>query len=58
LVEGVERSQGGPLVLGGFSQGAMVAAEVTFRSDVRVDGGHEMPAAVVVALNRFLERLQ
>lgn len=121
LVEGVERSQGGPIVLGGFSQGAMVAAEVTFRSDVRVDalvllsgtvvdeasweqyfhrrrgtpvflshgtadpvlpfvvadrfrarleatglrvtwvpfdGGHEMPAAVVAALNRFLERLQ
>lgn len=121
LVEGVERSQGGTLVLGGFSQGAMVAAEVTFRSDVRVDalvllsgtlvdeaaweqhfhkrrgtpvflshgtadpvlpfvvtdrfrtrleaaglrvtwvpfdGGHEVPAAVVVALNRFLERLQ
>ncbi len=107
-------------MLGGFSQGAMVAAELTFRSDVRIDalvllsgtlvdeatweqhfrkrrgvpvflshgtsdpvlpflvadrfrakleaaglrvtwvpfeGGHEMPAAVIVALNEFLARL-
>jgi phospholipase/carboxylesterase len=110
----------GPVVLGGFSQGAMVASEVAFRSNVELaalvvisgtpvnvaewqdgfsrrrglpvflahgrtdtvlsfdaaerfrtqlqaaglnvtwcpfDGGHEMPAEVVVALNEFLARL-
>lgn len=111
----------GPVVLGGYSQGAMVASEVAFRSDVPLsalvilsgtlvdersweshfrqrqglpvflshgrrdpvlsfeiadrfrqrleaaglrvtwcpfDGGHEIPAAVVIALNAFIERLQ
>lgn len=111
----------GPLVLGGFSQGAMVAGEVAFGSTVPLsalillsstsvdeaaweqhfrerrgtpvflahgrsdrvlsfeiadrfrqkleaggvpvtwcpfDGGHEIPAVVIVALNEFLERLQ
>lgn len=111
----------GPVVLGGFSQGAMVASEVAFRSKVPLsalvllsatlvdepswenhfrerqelpvflahgradtvlsfeiaerfrrklqtagitvtwvpfDGGHEIPAAVVVALNEFIARLQ
>jgi len=110
----------GPVVLGGFSQGAMVAGEVAFRSNVPLsalvvlsgtivdepswevhfrrrrnlpvfiahgradpvlpfdvadrfrqkleasgvpvtwcpfDGGHEMPAAVIVALNQFIQRL-
>ena len=110
----------GPVVLGGYSQGAMVASEVAFRSRVRLsalvvlsgtfvdereweshfgerrglpvflahgrqdstlpfeaadrmrrkleaaglqvtwcpfDGGHDIPAAVVVALNDFLARL-
>jgi len=110
----------GPLVLGGYSQGAMVASEVAFRSRVRLsglvllsatlvdeasweqhfrerrdvpvflahgradsvlsfeiaerfrdkletagvkvtwcpfEGGHEIPAVVVVALNDFIERL-
>ncbi len=111
----------GPVVLGGFSQGAMVASEVAFRSNVRLsalvilsgtlvdepswenhfrerqslpvflahgrrdpvlpfaiadryrqkleaagvrvtwcpfEGGHEVPATVVVALNEFLAQLQ
>lgn len=111
----------GPLVLGGFSQGAMVASEVAFRSRVPIsalvllsatlvdepswehhfrerqnmpvflahgradtvlpfdvaarfrqqleaagiavtwvpfEGGHEIPAVVVVALNQFIDRLQ
>jgi phospholipase/carboxylesterase len=111
----------GAVVLGGYSQGAMVASEVAFRSSVPIsalvllsptlvdepswverfgarrglpvfishgradtvlsfeiadrfhqkldaagaqvtwvpfDGGHEIPAEVVVALNKFLERLQ
>lgn len=111
----------GPVVLGGFSQGAMVASEVAFRSEVPLaalillsatlvdepswekhfqerrnlpvflahgradtvlpfpvadrfrqklqaagvtvtwvpfDGGHEIPAVVVVALNAFIDRLQ
>jgi phospholipase/carboxylesterase len=111
----------GPVVLGGFSQGAIVASEVAFRSDVPLsalillsatlvdeqsweahfrqrrdlpvfiahgradavlpfevadrfrqkleaaglrvtwcsfDGGHEMPAVVIVALNQFIHQLQ
>jgi len=111
----------GPVILGGFSQGAMVASEVAFRSRVRLaalvilsgtvvdepsweshfrqrqglpvfvshgrrdtalsfeiadrfrrkleaaglqvtwcpfEGGHEIPATVIVALNAFIERLQ
>ena len=111
----------GPVILGGYSQGAVVASEVAFRSKVRLaalvilsgtvvdepswegqfrqrqdlpvfishgrrdpvlsfeiadrfrqkleaagmhvtwcpfDGGHEIPAIVVVALNEFIERLQ
>jgi phospholipase/carboxylesterase len=121
LLETVERSPGGPIVLGGFSQGAMVASEVAFRSDARLqalillsgtlvdeaswerhfdsrrgmpvfiahgrsdnvlqfavadrfrtkleaaglrvtwfpyDGGHEIPAAVIIALNQFILGLQ
>lgn len=125
LVEDVLRDRRtvprGPLVLGGFSQGAMVASQVAFRSKaplsalillsgtlvdepswenhfrerqnlpvflahgradtvlpfevadrfrqkletagitvtwVPFDGGHEIPAAVVVALNEFIARLQ
>jgi phospholipase/carboxylesterase len=121
LLDGLQRHPGGPIVLGGFSQGAMVASEVAFRSDVKLralvllsgtlvdeaswerhfesrrgmpvfmshgrgdqtlpfaaaerfrlkleaagakvtwvpfDGGHEIPAAVVVALNRFIDGLQ
>ena len=121
LLESVERSPGGPIVLGGFSQGAMVASEVAFRSDARLralvllsgtivdeaswerhfdsrrgmpvflahgrsdtvlpfavadrfrakleaagvrvtwvpfDGGHEIPAAVIIALNTFILGLQ
>ena len=120
LLGALQRSPGGPIVLGGFSQGAMVASEVAFRSDVKLhalvllsgtlvdeaswerhfdrrrgtavfmahgrgdrtlpfataerfrskleaagvkvtwvpfDGGHEIPAAVVIALNRFIEGL-
>ena len=116
----IERSTGGPILLGGFSQGAMVASEVAFRSRARIGalillsgttvdeaswerglaerrdmpvfvshgradgvlpfavadrfrrkmeaagmkvtwvpfgGEHEMPAAVVDALNRFLQTL-
>jgi phospholipase/carboxylesterase len=34
LLESLEQSPGGPIVLGGYSQGAMVASEVAFRSDV------------------------
>ena len=125
LVEDVLRDRRtvprGPLVLGGFSQGAMVASEVAFRSQVPLsalillsatlvdepswehrfrerqnlrvflahgradtvlpfevaerfrqklqaagitvtwvpfDGGHEIPAVVVVALNEFIDGLQ
>jgi phospholipase/carboxylesterase len=121
LLEGLQRSPGGPIVLGGFSQGAMVASEVAFRSDVKLralvllsgtpvdeaswerhfdrrrgtpvflshgradrtlpfaaaerfrlkleaagvkvtwvpfDGGHEIPAAVVIALNSFIDGLE
>jgi len=121
LIETLQRDPGGPIVLGGYSQGAMVASEVAFRSDVELralvllsgtpvdeaswerhfdrrrgtpvflshgradqtlpfaaaerfrskleaagvkvtwcpfDGGHEMPATVVIALNRFIEGLQ
>jgi phospholipase/carboxylesterase len=120
LVDGLQRSSDGPIVLGGFSQGAMVASEVAFRSDVKLralvllsgtlvdeaswerhfesrrgtpvflahgradrtlpfaaaerfrlkleaagvkvtwvpfDGGHEIPATVVVALNGFIDGL-
>jgi phospholipase/carboxylesterase len=120
LLEALRRDPGGPIVLGGFSQGAMVASEVAFRSDVELralvllsgtlvdeaswerhfdrrrgtpvflahgradqtlpfaaaerfrvkleaagvkvtwvpfDGGHELPATVVIALNRFIEGL-
>jgi phospholipase/carboxylesterase len=120
LLDGLKRSPGGPIVLGGFSQGAMVASEVAFRSDVKLralvllsgtlvdeaswerhfdrrrgtpvflshgradgtlpfaaaerfrskleaagvkvtwvpfDGRHEIPATVVIALNRFIEGL-
>jgi phospholipase/carboxylesterase len=120
LLDRLQRSPGGPIVLGGFSQGAMVASEVAFRSDVKLralvllsgtlvdeaswerhfdsrrgmpvfmahgradrtlpfavaerfrlkleaagvkvtwvpfDGGHEIPAAVVIALNGFIEGL-
>lgn len=116
----LRRSPGGPIVLGGYSQGAMVASEVAFQSDVPLaalvllsgtavdeaswernfsrrqglrvfishgridtvlpfnvsdrmrmklesagvnvtwvpfDGGHEIPAEVVVALNEFLNGL-
>ena len=121
LIETLHRDPGGPIVLGGYSQGAMVASEVAFRSDVELralvllsgtpvdeaswerhfdrrrgtpvflshgradgtlpfaaaerfrskleaagvkvtwcpfDGGHEIPATVVVALNRFIDGLQ
>ena len=120
VVDDVEQSSGGPIILGGFSQGAMIAAEVAFRSTARVDalvflsgtpvdeaswqsgfvhrrgmpvfvshgrndpvlsfelaerfrshlqraglqvtwvpfdGGHEMPASVIVELNSFLKGL-
>jgi phospholipase/carboxylesterase len=120
LLDGLQRSPGGPIVLGGFSQGAMVASEVAFRSDIKLralvllsgtlvdeaswerhfdsrrglpvfmahgradrtlpfaaaerfrlkleaagvkvtwvpfDGGHEIPATVVIALNTFIEGL-
>ncbi len=120
LLDGIERSPGGPIVLGGFSQGAMVASEVAFQSNVRLralvllsgtlvdedawernfvsrrglpvflahgradrvlpfavadrfrqkmeiagihvtwcpfEGGHEIPAVVVIALNKFLAAL-
>jgi phospholipase/carboxylesterase len=120
LLEQFQRSPGGPIVLGGFSQGAMVASEVAFGSDARLgalvllsgtlvdeknwernferrrdlpvflahgrsdrmlpfavadrfgrkleaagvkvtwfpfDGGHEIPAAVVIELNKFLGAL-
>jgi phospholipase/carboxylesterase len=120
VLRNVERSPGGPIVLGGFSQGAMVASEVAFGSDARLralvllsgtlvdertwernfqmrrdmpvflahgrsdrmlpfavadrfrteleaaglkvtwfpfDGGHEIPAAVVIELNKFLGAL-
>ena len=121
LLENLSRTPGGPLVLGGFSQGAMVASEVAYRTDVPLaglvllsgtpvdeevwksgygqrrglpvfishgradpvlpfsgsdrmqhdlaaagnrvtwvpfDGGHEMPAEVVIALNKFLRELR
>ena len=120
LLDDLQRDPGGPIVLGGFSQGAMVASEVAFRSDVKLralvllsgslvdeaswerhfdarrdtpvfmahgradrtlpfagaerfrskldaagvkvtwcpfDGGHEIPATVVIALNKFIEGL-
>ena len=34
----IERTTGGPILLGGFSQGAMVAGEVAFRSDTQIAG--------------------
>lgn len=121
LIDALHRNPGGPIVLGGYSQGAMVASEVAFRSDVELralvllsgtpvdeaswerhfdrrrgtpvfmshgrgdttlpfaaaerfrakleaagvkvtwfpfDGGHEIPATVVVELNRFIDGLQ
>jgi phospholipase/carboxylesterase len=38
LIKDLERTRGKPIVLGGFSQGAMVAAEVALQSDVELDG--------------------
>ena len=38
LLEDLSRSPGGPLILGGFSQGAMVASEVAYRSRVPLAG--------------------
>ena len=38
LLTAIGRSPGGPIVLGGFSQGAMVASEVAFRSDTPLAG--------------------
>jgi phospholipase/carboxylesterase len=121
LLEEISRSSGGPVVLGGFSQGAMVASEVAYRTAVPLaalvllsgtpvdeqtwkaayatrrglptfvahgrsdpvlpfdgsdrmqhdlaaagsritwypfEGGHEIPADLVVALNRFLAGLR
>lgn len=121
LLKNLSRRPGGPLVLGGFSQGAMVAAEVAYRTKVPLaglvllsgtpvdeqvwqsgygqrrglpvflahgrtdpvlpfsgsermqrdlaaagnrvtwhpfDGGHEIPAEVVIALNKFLRELR
>lgn len=120
LLGRLERTPGGPIVLGGYSQGAMVAGEVAFRSDRRLralvllsgtlvdeaswergfqarrempvfmahgrtdrvlpfdvaqrfrakleaagvnvtwcpfDGGHEIPAPVIIALNTFIATL-
>jgi phospholipase/carboxylesterase len=37
LLESLERSPGRPLLVGGYSQGAMVASEVAFRTDARID---------------------
>ncbi len=37
LLDSIERSPGGPVILGGYSQGAMVASEVAFRTDARID---------------------
>jgi phospholipase/carboxylesterase len=37
LLEGLERGPGRPILLGGYSQGAMVASEVTFRTNARLD---------------------
>jgi phospholipase/carboxylesterase len=36
LLGRLEQSPGGPIVLGGYSQGAMVASEVAFRSDTPI----------------------
>jgi phospholipase/carboxylesterase len=121
LLKNLSRTPGGPLVLGGFSQGAMVASEVAYRTSVPLaglvllsgtpldeqewqsgygqrrglavfvahgradpvlpfsgsermrrelaaagsrvtwhpfDGGHEIPAEVVIALNQFLRELR
>jgi len=38
LLKHLSRRPGGPLVLGGFSQGAMVASEVTYRTNVPLAG--------------------
>jgi phospholipase/carboxylesterase len=38
LLTAIGRSSGGPVVLGGFSQGAMVASEVAFRSHTPLAG--------------------
>jgi phospholipase/carboxylesterase len=38
LLRSLTRTSGAPVVLGGFSQGAMVASEVAFRSDVPLTG--------------------
>jgi phospholipase/carboxylesterase len=37
LLESLAQSPGGAVILGGFSQGAMVASEVAFRTDLRLD---------------------
>jgi phospholipase/carboxylesterase len=37
LLEDVERFPGRPIFLGGYSQGAMVASELAFRTDARID---------------------
>jgi phospholipase/carboxylesterase len=121
LLKNRSRTPGGPLVLGGFSQGAMVASEVAYRTSLPLaglvllsgtpvdeqvwrsaygqrrglpvfvahgrtdrvlpfsgsdrmqrelaaagnrvtwqpfDGGHEIPAEVVIALNQFLRELR
>jgi phospholipase/carboxylesterase len=38
LVRSLTRASGAPVVLGGFSQGAMAASDVAFRSDVPLAG--------------------
>ena len=121
LLGNLQRSPGGPIVLGGFSQGAMVASEVAFQSEARLqalvllsgtlvdetswernfdrrrglpvflahgradsilpfavaerfrtkleaaglkvtwcpfEGGHEIPASVIIELNRFIGALR
>ena len=37
LLGSLARSPGGPVILGGYSQGGMVASEVAFLSDARID---------------------
>jgi phospholipase/carboxylesterase len=37
VIKDLERTRGKPIVLGGFSQGAMVAAEVALQSNVELD---------------------
>jgi phospholipase/carboxylesterase len=56
LLDRLRKSPGDPIILGGYSQGAMVAAEVAFESDERLAGLVLLSGTFVDEL-RWRERL-